>query len=79
MDGALFPTGFRDLGAGARGWLIAAALVCALLCPPLVLAFFFALTLAVDSAAGMFLLAPVVANPRRPCTRHNALRGPPAR
>jgi hypothetical protein len=79
MDGPLLPIGFQNLGADARGWLVVAALVCALFLPPLVLVFFFALTLAADSAAGMFLLAPVVANPRRPCTRQTALRGPPVR
>jgi hypothetical protein len=79
MDGELLPIGCRNLGAGARGWLLVTALVCALFCPPLVLVFFFALTLAVGSAAGMFLPAPVTANPRRPCTRQTALRGPPAR
>jgi hypothetical protein len=79
MDGPLLPIGFRDLGVSARGWLVVAALVCALFLPPLVLVFFFALTLPFGSAAGMFLPALVAANPRRPCTRQTALRGPPTR
>jgi hypothetical protein len=70
---------FRDLGTGVRGCFILAALVCALLCPPLVLVFLCTLTLTVAAAIGSPLQAPAVASARRAYIHRPALRGPPAR
>ena len=79
MDGLLLAISFRDLGAGARGCLIGAALVCALLCPPLVLVLLCTLALLVDAAAGPYLAASAFVSPRRPYICRPTLRGPPAR
>jgi hypothetical protein len=79
MDGLLLAISFRDLGAGARGCLIVAVLVCALLCPPLVLFLLCTLTLLVDAAAAAYLRASAIGSPQHAYVYRLALRGPPAR
>jgi hypothetical protein len=79
MDRSLLPILFRDFDVGTSACLIVAALACALLCPPLVLALLFTLILPVVTKTGSYVPGPIAAHDLRPWTRRQSLRGPPAR